>query len=500
MYTCISLALGVGILAAGAAVAADTADPIDPLLRTVDLNVDEQKDVRLCDGSIARVKLLDVQEKRDPLRNAVRTAQVTVEVNGKTTTLPAANYHLPRMVGSVQIDCAVTRGYLKASNKRNVWALEGEARLRLWPTGSPWVRPGTMTCPVRQRWFASDTQMANDPCYVNACDTPSRKSIYYHFDLDFGGAEGLTDVLAATDGLVVSLGKKRLKEDSTDAPVNPRGDVVYIRDARGWYYRYSHLKSFDKSVRLGTRVKMGQRIGALGKEGGSGGWAHLHFGVYARQPNGKYGSLEAYALAWQAYHRQHGTELQAVARPHRVAWVGKEVVLSGERSWSVKGADHIAAYEWTFTNGTTGKGRTVKRTYDRPGAYSEILTVRDADGRTSRDFAVVHVFDPKSPKATPPAIHAAYHPTQGIQPGDELTFKVRSFGIAPTDGRETWDFGDASPSVKTQSDGNAKTHAPDGYAATTHRYTKPGDYLVTVSRTNRRGETAVTQLQVRVEP
>ena len=112
----------------------------------------------------------------------------------------------------------------------------------------------------------------------------------------------------------------------------------------------------------------------------------------------------------------------------------------------------------------------------------------------------MHVFDPKSPDATPPAIHAAYHPTQGIRAGDKLTFKVRSFGLAPKDGQEAWDFGDGSPSVKTQSDGNAKTHAPDGYATTTHRYAKPGDYLVTVSRTNQRGETAVTHLQVRVEP
>jgi hypothetical protein len=43
----------------------------------------------------------------------------------------------------------------------------------------------------------------------------------------------------------------------------------------------------------------------------------------------------------------------------------------------------------------------------------------------------------------PPSIHAAFAPTLDIKPGDEITFKVRTFRTP--EGGETWDFGDGSP-------------------------------------------------------
>ena len=70
---------------------------------------------------------------------------------------------------------------------------------------------------------------------------------------------------------------------------------------------------------------------------------------------------------------------------------------------------------------------------------------------------------------------------------------------APDEGHEQWDFGDGSPTVKVQSDGNAQAHAADGYAVTTHRYDRPGHYVVSVQRTNRRGETGMDHLHVLVE-
>ena len=78
-----------------------------PLLRAVDLNVGESQQVMLADGSTARVKLLDLQETRDALRDAVRVARVRVEINGRTATLTSANYNLPITVGGVQVDCPI---------------------------------------------------------------------------------------------------------------------------------------------------------------------------------------------------------------------------------------------------------------------------------------------------------------------------------------------------------------------------------------------------------
>jgi murein DD-endopeptidase MepM/ murein hydrolase activator NlpD len=468
-------------------------------LRTIDLNVGEAQEVELVNGEKVRVKLVDLKETRDNLRQAVRRAEVQVEVAGEKVSLVSANYRLPATVARVQIDCPVTRGYRQNSSpgvrQEDPWGLDKDARLRLWPAGSPLLTPGTFTYPARQRWFASATQMANEPVHVDGGEDPRVRRIYYHYGLDMGGAEGMVEVVAATDGLVVSAGKALLP-GYEDTPAKPRYDVVYVLDPRGWYYRYSHLHTIHPDVQPGAKVRQGQRIGLLGKEGGSGGWSHLHFDITGRQPSGKWGIIEGYAFLWEAYLREHRPKLLAVARPHQLAAVGDKVLLDGSRSWSAGGK--IASYDWTFCDGRTATGAAVERTYARPGVYSEVLKVTDGAGHVDYDFAVVNILDPKQPDHLPPSIHAVYSPTFDIQPGHPVTFLVRTFRT--TDGKETWDFGDGSPVVVVQSDGNVVPLAKDGYARTVHRYAKAGHYLVRVERTDQRGYTAVGHLHVRVGP
>jgi murein DD-endopeptidase MepM/ murein hydrolase activator NlpD len=472
--------------------------PRSPRVRVVDLRVGETQQVKLCDGKTASVKLLDLKETRDSVRSAVRRAEVTVEVNGRKGKLVSATYHLPTTLGAVQIDCPITRGYYSNTNV-DAWGLVKDARLRLWPADSPLTEPGTFLYPVKQRWFASATQMANEPTFVDGVERPWVRKIYYHSGEDIGGAEGLVEVVAATDGLVVSAGLEVLKEHKSTAqretPVAPRYDVVYLLDGRGWYYRYSHLQVIDARIKPGRTVQKGDRIGVLGKEGASGGWSHLHFEIKSLQPSGKWGTQASYAFLWESYRRQYKPKLQAVARPHHLLWAGEKAVLDGSRSWSAAGK--VAKYEWEFSDGTRAEGATVERAYPRAGQFSEVLKVTDADGRVDYDFAVVQVIDRTRPKSPPPGIHAAYAPTFGIRPGDPVTFKVRTFGT--THGKEVWDFGDGSPRVEVRSDGNVKPLARDGYAVTVHRYAKAGHYLVRVERSNEQGEKGVARLQVRVE-
>lgn len=466
-----------------------------PLVRVADVNVGESQIVELHDGSQATIKLLDLKETRDNVNNAVRRAVVTVEVNRQTVSLVSSTYHLPTTVAGVQIDCPVTKGYRQKSSKENAWGLTKDARLRLWPAGSPWMEPGTFVYLAKQCWFASDTQMANVPVFVDGGEIPGSKNIYYHYGLDFGGAEGLVGVVAATDGLVLSAGLEKLT-GYEDSPVTPRYDVIYIVDGRGWFYRYSHLYKIDDSVKPGQRVTMGQKIGILGKEGGSGGWSHLHFDITGRQPSGLWGIQDGYAFIWEAYQRQYKPEIIAVARPHHLTWAGEAVELDATRSWSRNGT--IQKFEWTFCDGSSAAGSRVQRTYDKPGEYNEILKVTDASGNVDYDFAVVQVLDKNHPDQLPPTIHAAYYPTFDIKPGDEVTFKVRSFRTRH--GSEVWDFGDGSPKATVQSDGNAEVHNPQGYAVTTHRYNAPGQYIAAVRRSNERGDEAITHLQIIVGP
>lgn len=493
---CALAALAVWVSSA----AAELPEPkLAPLHATADLNLGESQEVTLTNGKKVTVKVLDLMEQRDSLRGAVRKAEVKVLVDGKEVTLVSANYRLPVKVGEVQIDCPVTGGYRDRATKTtgglDVWGLEKAVRLRLWPADSPLVNPGTFGYPAKQRWFASQTQMANEPVYVDGGEKPGLDAnIYYHYGLDIGGAEALVDVVAATDALVVSVGKEVLP-GYADTPVSPRYDVIYLLDDRGWFYRYSHLHTIRPEIRPGTTVKLGQPLGLLGKEGGSGGWSHLHFDISGRQPSGKWGIIDGYAFLWEAYIQGHKPRLLAVARPHHFAAVGEKVTLDGSRSWSDTGS--IASHDWTCTDGQTAKGPTLERSYDKPGVYSEVLRVTDKDGRIDYDFAIVNVVDEEHPEALPPSIHAVYAPTLGLKPGQEIKFLVRTFRT--TDGEETWNFGDGSPQVTVKSDGNVVPLAKDGYAATTHKFEKPGVYLVRVSRTNKQGFTATAHLKVFVE-
>lgn len=466
------------------------AAPRDPLVLhdTFDLGLCEPVTATLSNGRTVRMTLLETGARLDTVNSSVREARIKLDLDGDVVDLPCGNYHLPRTVGNLQVDCPITADYLKMARK-NVWGLRKAARIRIWPAGSDWLPAGSLAYPARQRWFATYTQMANEPVYVDGGDMPNAKNTYYHYGLDIGGSEGLVDVVAATDGVVASSGVEVLAGHENETPVDKRYDVVYVVDARGWYYRYSHLKFIEDWVRPGAKVAMGRKIGVLGKEGGSGGWSHLHFDITRKQPSGEWGIEEGYAFLWEAYRRERGPKIAAVARPHHLLKVGEQATLDGSRSFGSE-----LKYEWTFTEGGAQEGPRIDRRYDKPGTFCEILKVTDDAGRVDYDFAVVQVVDPS--QAPPPAIHANYAPTFGIRPLDPVTFKVRTFRDKA--GGETWDFGDGTPPVEVTSDGNAVMHAPNGYAETIHKYAKAGHYLVKVEHVRADGVRAVARLQVRV--
>src|SRR5690348_4535973 len=199
--------LASALLVAAVLVGADGKEELlKPAFATIDLDRGESQDVRLPDGARAKVKLLDVEEARDSLRSALRLARVKVEINGGTTTLTSGNYQLPVTVAGVQIDCPATKGLYQNHDKfEDSWGLDKDARLRLWPEKSAWMRPGTFVYPAGQRWFAGPTQIGHEPSYVDGGDRPpAEHPIYYHSGNDIGGCGGMVGVVSACDGLVVS--------------------------------------------------------------------------------------------------------------------------------------------------------------------------------------------------------------------------------------------------------------------------------------------------------
>ncbi len=459
-----------------------------PLVRVVDLNIGEMQEATLNNGETCKIELLEVREERDRVMHAIRQVEVDVKVNGEKATLVSGLYRLPRLVGGVQIDCPVTVNYNKDSHI-NHWGVVKHARFRLWPKDSAWIRPNSFVYPVGQRWFASQTWFSNE-----AVSSRSGGKFYYHAGLDLGASEHLTPVLAATDGRVVSVAGHS-EDNLPKTAVSPRYDVVYLQDNRGWYYRYSHLSAISTPVRLGAIVKAGQPIGVVGKEGGSGGWTHLHFEIKSLQSSGQWGTQDGYAFLWQANRQQHSPEVVAVARPRHLALVGEKVTLDASHSWS---STSIRSYHWKFSDGTTASGESVQRVYRRPGFYNEILTVTDVKGNSDVDFAIVKVIPEGGTWNSVPTIHATYHPSIGVRTGDPIVFKVRA--RYTVEGLDVWDYGDGSPKETVRSNTDTSTHAWDGvgYASTKHRFQKPGRYIVTVSRKTPLG-TITDRLVVRVE-
>jgi murein DD-endopeptidase MepM/ murein hydrolase activator NlpD len=471
-----------------------------PLMRVVDLDAGEPAaEVVLHNGTSARIALLERSAVSDTVRGAVRQALVRLKVNGQEVQLECGNYNLPVTVAGVQVDCAVTRDFL-SNSRTDPWGLVKDARLRLWPSGSPFMAPGTYMYPVKERWFATSTQMSNEPSFVDGSETPWSRKVYYHYGLDIGGAEGMTEVVAATSGMVVVLGKSAMPGYEKSPYTEVRYDGVIVLDERGWFHWYFHLYSINPNLKLGEKIAIGQPVGLIGKEGSAGCWSHLHYEIRAPQPSGKAGIVEGYAFLWEAYQRQYAPEVIAVARPHAYAWVGETVTLDGSRSSSRSG--RIKRYEWSFTDGSMGNGSTIKRTYEKPGTYSEILKVTDSRGHSSYDFAVVQIAaKPVSGRQTEeslaPTIHASYWPSLGARVGQPITFLVRS--CRTTFGQETWNFGDGSAPVTVKSDGCAEEKNKEGYAQTQHVFQKPGDYIVRVERANERGEKATFHLFVPVK-
>src|SRR5262245_32659269 len=64
--------------------AADSPPARMPILRSVDLDVNEAQELELANGTRTRVKLLRLDETRDAMRDAVRQALVQIELNGKS--------------------------------------------------------------------------------------------------------------------------------------------------------------------------------------------------------------------------------------------------------------------------------------------------------------------------------------------------------------------------------------------------------------------------------
>lgn len=111
-----------------------------------------------------------------------------------------------------------------------------------WPTNVPYI----ITSPFGYRWGK------------------------LHEAVDISGTGYGSPIYAANDGTVVEAGYRY-----------PNGNYVLINHHNGYYTIYAHMSHL--SVSNGQTVKIGQKLGGMGKSGLATG-THLHFGVYKGRP------------------------------------------------------------------------------------------------------------------------------------------------------------------------------------------------------------------------
>lgn len=89
-----------------------------------------------------------------------------------------------------------------------------------------------------------------------------------HHAIDLGAPRG-TPILAVSDGTIERLGRDRRG-----------GIVIYQRDATGRFvYFYAHLSRYAPGLKVGAKVKRGEKIGEVGSTGRSSA-PHLHFAIF----------------------------------------------------------------------------------------------------------------------------------------------------------------------------------------------------------------------------
>ena len=95
-----------------------------------------------------------------------------------------------------------------------------------------------------------------------------KKGSHYGIDLGWSSKNGGKNqpIYATDDGKVI------YKQTQTSG-----GKVIHIKHDNGYVTEYAHLDTWV--VKKGDKVKMGQKIGTMGKSGNASG-EHLHLGVY----------------------------------------------------------------------------------------------------------------------------------------------------------------------------------------------------------------------------
>jgi murein DD-endopeptidase MepM/ murein hydrolase activator NlpD len=428
--------------------------------RFVYLDIGESCAFQLKNGTEKHVSLLSVKEYEDPVIHLTRRADVKVEIDGKPIELTCAPYVMPTLAEGLRIQADTTSAWLEIPKR---------VQFSLWDDASDPIVDTNLFCfPLpRYRLFSHGVQAYNEPVHLGDRDgDPQGQRFYHNYGVDLAGYEGRQKVLSCITGVVVQ--------------VNPDQGSLSIRDDRGFVLNYGHLDSILSAIKVGSTVKQGQWVGMLGRRGASGNFSHLHVGAYlsksAMNMDRSNRNLNLYPWLVAAYQKDSGTHLCAVARPHKTVLTGDKVLFDGSNSMPFK--SNITSFKWEFHDGTSADGPMAQKVYDKPGCYIAALWVKDDHEGVDVDFCKVKVYSRSAPEDVIPTLFVTYYPSAEVYTDEPVNFRV-------------WPQGTEVENVQIEFGDGTIVRDYHAYSAITHKFEKPGIYVVTV--TGSAGKLPVTQ-------
>jgi len=430
------------------------------------LNIGEMTSFRLADGRIKRIRLISVEEEKDSIIHLVRRTEVRLDIEGESLDLPCGPYVLPIEKDGLRLQADTTSGWLQMGKR---------VQLSLWDAADPVVDTRLFIFPLPgYRLFSQGTQSYNEPVHLGEGDgDPTGQRFYHNYGFDMAGFEGRDKVVSPIDGKVIAA--------------RPDEGWVAVEDDRGIVIDCGHLDSIRPGIEEGVTVERGQEVGVLGRKGPSGNYSHLHIGLYRSRMDFEADrpcrNLNLYPWILAAYQVATGAHLVAVARPHHTTLTGEKVAFDGTNSVAFGGK--IVSYRWEFPDGTTVDGPIATKIFDRPGAYTAVLRVKDDRGGRDFDVCQVRVYTAAQPEDILMTLFFSVSSSFGLGPGGSVHFRGWPQG------------GDAGPIRLDFGDGTTcENYEP--FSDLEHRYNKPGIYIVTASA-EKDGRPAMTKLKVVVE-
>ncbi len=424
--------------------------------RFVYLDIGESFSFQLGNGTEKRIRLISVEEYKDPVIDLMRRAVVKVEIDGKAIELVCAPYVMPTVTGGLRIQADTTSAWLKIPKR---------VQFSLWDAADPIVDTNRFGFPLPDyRLFSHGMQAYNEPVHLGHRDgDPAGQRFYHNYGVDFAGYEGRQKVRSCIDGVVVQA--------------DSRSGDLSIQDDQGFIVYFGHLDAILSDVRVGAAVKRGQWVGMLGRRGASGNFSHLHVGyVLDASQRSSNRTLNLYPWLVTAYEAEHGAELRAVARPHKTVLTGDSVRFDGTSSLGVGASG--ASFTWKFHDSTSADGPEAEKVYEKAGCYIATLWIKDRHGHTDVDFCKVKVFSRPDPEKVVPTLFVTYTPSAEVFAEQPVSFRIWPQGGHVADIRV--DFGDGMI---------VEDYRP--YSAIIHTYANAGIHIVTV--TGRAGGLPVAQ-------